>query len=108
MLCDIPAAWRTGNALKYYVLDLKEGVLHYFILSLFIIPIIYTTILLNKKNASYFSCVVYLSIVVNHLSDDNPFFFVMDRSFDTLIGIAVGLVINLISQGICDIGTACG
>ncbi|MBR4542915.1 MAG: FUSC family protein [Lachnospiraceae bacterium] len=90
------------------MLDLKEGVLHYFILSLFIIPIIYTTILLNKKNASYFSCVVYLSIVVNHLSDDNPFFFVMDRSFDTLIGIAVGLVINLISQGICDIGTACG
>ncbi len=82
--------------LKYYVLDLKEGVLHYFILSLFIIPIIYTTILLNKKNASYFSCVVYLSIVVNHLSDDNPFFFVMDRSLDTLIGIGVGLVINLI------------
>lgn len=82
--------------LKIYVLDLGYGLLHYLILSLFIIPIIYTTILLNRNNASYFSCVVYLSIVVNHLTDANPFFFVLNRSLDTMIGILLGLIINLV------------
>ncbi len=79
-----------------YVCDLGYGMLHYVVLSLIIIPIIYTTVLLQKKNASYFSCVVYLSIVVNHLADKNPLFFVFDRSLDTLIGIALGLLINII------------
>ena len=74
---------------KMYVYDPGYGLLHYVILSLIIIPIIYTTVLLQEKNASYFSCVVYLSIVVNHLSDENPLFFVFDRSLDTLIGIAL-------------------
>lgn len=82
--------------IKMYVCDLGYGMLHYVVLSLIIIPIIYTTVLLQKKNASYFSCVVYLSIVVNHLADENPLFFVFDRSLDTLIGIALGLLINII------------
>ena len=80
---------------KMYVYDPGYGFLHYMILSLIIIPIIYTTVLLQEKNASYFSCVVYLSIVVNHLTDENPLFFVFDRSLDTLIGIALGLLINI-------------
>ncbi|MBO6016167.1 MAG: FUSC family protein [Lachnospiraceae bacterium] len=82
--------------LKGYVWDVGYGLLHYLILSAFIVPIIYTTILLNRNNASYFSCVVYLSIVVNHLTDANPFFFVLDRSLDTMIGILLGLIINLV------------
>ena len=81
---------------KMYVYDPGYGFLHYMILSLIIIPIIYTTVLLQEKNASYFSCVVYLSIVINHLTDENPLFFVFDRSLDTLIGIALGLLINII------------
>lgn len=32
-----------------------------------IIAVIYVTLLLRKKDASYFSCVVFLSIVVNHI-----------------------------------------
>ena len=68
---------------------------HYLAMAMFIMPVIYTTVLIHKKNASYFSCVVYLSIVVNHLGDANPFLFVLDRSIDTLIGIAVGLFVNL-------------
>ena len=82
---------------KMYIVDLGYGLCHYLILSLFIIPVIYTTVLLHRGNTSYFSCVVYLSIVVNHLSDENPFLFVWDRSLDTLIGIGVGLMINGIS-----------
>ena len=75
---------------------LGDGFLHYTIISLTLIPIIYTTVLIRQKKASYFSCVVFLSIVVNHLMDENPYIFVLNRSLDTLIGIFVGLVLNSI------------
>lgn len=81
---------------KLYIYDFGYGLIHYIILSAFIIPVIYTTVLMHKGNASYFACVVYLSIVVNHLIDENPFVFVINRSLDTLIGIMLGLFVNSI------------
>ena len=68
---------------------------HYALISLTLIPVIYTTVILHQKKASYFSCVVFLSIVVNHLMDENPYLFVFNRTMDTLIGIFVGLALNL-------------
>jgi hydroxymethylpyrimidine pyrophosphatase-like HAD family hydrolase len=56
--------------------------------------IIYTTILIKKKQASYFSCVVFLSIVVNHVTDSNPYLFVWNRFLDTMIGIVIGVGVN--------------
>lgn len=73
----------------------ENSILHYLFISLFIIPVIYTTVLINRKNASYFSCVVYLSIVVNHLGDLNPYLFVYDRVWDTMTGILLALLLNL-------------
>lgn len=64
------------------------------LISLMIIVVLYTTVVLNKKQASYFSCVVFLSIVVNHVQDINPFLFVLNRFLDTMIGIAVGIIVN--------------
>ncbi|MDO4188311.1 MAG: HAD hydrolase family protein [Lachnospiraceae bacterium] len=64
------------------------------IVSIMIIIILYTTVLLKKPQASYFSCVVFLSIVINHVKDSNPFFFVWNRFLDTMIGIVVGIVVN--------------
>lgn len=75
---------------------LKDNFFHYLLISFFIIPVIYTTVLFNKKNASYFSCVVYLSIVVNHLGDANPYLFVFDRVCDTMIGILLALILNIV------------
>ena len=65
-----------------------------FFISAMIIVVLYTTVLLNKKQASYFSCVVFLSIVVNHLGDSNPYLFVWHRFFDTIIGIVIGVFVN--------------
>ena len=62
--------------------------------SVLTILVLYTTVLLHKKQASYFSCVVFLSIVVNHITDVNPYFFVWNRFLDTCIGIAVGIFVN--------------
>ena len=66
----------------------------YLAASVIIIPIIYTTVLINKRNASFFSCVVFLSIALTHSFDNDPFMFVLNRVLDTLIGIAVGVEVN--------------
>lgn len=80
--------------LDYYVFRGGYEYLKYLLISFLIIPVIYTTIVINKKDASYFSCVVFLSIAVNHLKDANPYIFVINRVVDTLIGIALAYCIN--------------
>ena len=58
---------------------LKSQILDSAIISLMIIVVLYTTVLIKKKQASYFSCVVFLSIVVNHVADANPYLFVWNH-----------------------------
>ncbi|WP_195988173.1 HAD hydrolase family protein [Clostridium sp. D53t1_180928_C8] len=82
--------------LEYYFLVFDNEFIRYLTISILIIPVIYTTVLINKKNSSYFSCVVFLSIVVNHLTDKNPYFFVFNRVLDTMIGIGLALIINTV------------
>lgn len=66
------------------------------VISIFIgvMLVIYSTVLIKRKQASYFSCVVFLSIVINHIGDANPYLFVWNRFLDTVIGILIGLFIN--------------
>jgi hypothetical protein len=66
-------------------------------ISFLIILILYSTVLIKKKQASYFSCVVFLSIVVNHVTDANPYLFVWNRYLDTVIGIVIGICVNTFS-----------
>lgn len=58
--------------------------------------VIYCAVLLNQSNAAYFSSVVFLSITVNHIADANPFLFVMNRVIDTLIGVGLAIILNLV------------
>lgn len=64
------------------------------IISAMVILVLYTTVLLRKQQSSYFSCVVFLSIVINHVQDIDPYRFVINRFLDTMIGIAVGILVN--------------
>lgn len=73
---------------------MTKSVLVYLFASFMIIPVIYLTVVLNKRNASFFSCVVFLSIALTHSFDDNPYIFVFNRVLDTFIGIGVGLAVN--------------
>ena len=59
-----------------------------------IIPVIYTTVVINRRNASFFSCVVFLSIELTHSFDENPYIFVLNRVVDTFIGIIIGIAVN--------------
>ena len=94
----IGAAYGLAHILiKQKILVLGDSFFHYCIIALALIPIIYTTVVIKQKKASYFSCVVFLSMVVNHLMDENPYIFVANRTLDTLIGIFVGLVLNSVS-----------
>ncbi len=72
----------------------EEGVTGAVVVPCMIVLVLYTTVLLDQKQASYFSCVVYLSIAVNHMTDADPYLFVWNRFLDTVIGIAVGVAVN--------------
>lgn len=75
----------------------KNEAVNALVISGMIVVVLYTTVLIKKKQASYFSCVVFLSIVVNHVSDDNPYLFVWNRFLDTVIGIVIGIGVNSFS-----------
>lgn len=80
--------------IEHYLFPTRYEIVRYLLISIFIIPVIYTTVICNKKNASYFSCVVFLSITIVHITDTNPYLFVFNRFLDTMIGIGLALMIN--------------
>lgn len=82
---------KTSFSLSDFWLYFIQGLLT----SASIIYILYVTVVIKKKQASYFSCVVFLSIVVIHAGDANPYFFTFNRFFDTMIGIVIGVAVNL-------------
>lgn len=93
----IGAIYGLGYLLVYPFLN--KGVVLEFLVEIIcifvcIILVLYTTVLLRQNKASYFSCVVFLSIVINHIGDANPYIFVLNRFLDTMIGIAIGIVVN--------------
>lgn len=76
------------------VLQIGTPVLVYLLAALAVIPVIYITVVLDKRNAAFFSCVVFLSIALTHSFDDDLYIFVFNRVPDTFIGIGVGLGVN--------------
>ena len=80
--------------LIYLLINVDKTFVGQIIISLMIIVVLYTTVLFKQPKASYFSCVVFLSIVVNHVGDLNPYMFVWNRFLDTMIGILVGIFVN--------------
>ena len=75
-------------------LKINGTALYYIIVSLFTGVVIYSTVVLGVKDTAYFSAVVFLSIVINHIGDENPYVFVLNRVVDTLIGIALAMLVN--------------
>ncbi len=77
-------------------LGINYGSLLYIaIISLMAMPIININLLLKTPFSAGFSCVVYYSVVIGHFEDLKVLSFVQSRITDTLIGIAVALLINL-------------
>lgn len=70
--------------------ELLQGLL----IAVFVIPVIYVTVLFNRQDTAFFSCSVFLSIVVGHGMDSDPYLYVLDRILDTMIGVALGVALN--------------
>lgn len=79
--------------IQAYVLG-SHQVLYYIFISLMIIVVIYTTLLFKKPAASYFSCVVFLSVTVVSRGGISPLIYVANRVIDTLVGIFVSIAVN--------------
>ncbi len=77
-----------------YTISSTDSLLYYFIISVAIIPLMYITILMRKRAATYITTVVFLSITVSHRSDLVPLVFGLSRIIETLIGILVSVVVN--------------
>lgn len=70
--------------------------LYYIIASLFVIPVMFTSLLVRKPSIAAFSCVVLFSVTIAHSLDESPLLFALGRVFDTTIGIVAATVIDLI------------
>ena len=90
----IGAVYGLAFLLLFRLIGVTEPMIVYISASAVIIPVIYTTVVLNKRNASFFSCVVFLSIALTQSFDSNPYFFVLNRVTDTFIGIIIGVAVN--------------
>lgn len=68
--------------------------LQYLVISLTIIPVLYTTVVLKKPGASALAGVVLLSITLTHDSS-SPIMNATNRSVETIVGILVSLAVNM-------------
>lgn len=76
------------------LVGMQESLPSYILASLMVIPLIYSTVVMNKREATFFSCSVFLSIALTHSFDEDPTLFVFNRILDTFIGIGVGVIVN--------------
>lgn len=67
---------------------------YYLILSLILIPIIYSNIYLKVQKSIFMSCVVFMIITVSEGRDASIINFAFNRVLDTIIGIGVSLAVN--------------
>ena len=93
----VGAAWGLLTlliALHIRETTIPDELLHYLVVGLITALVIYSTVLLNIRDMAYFSCVVFLSITMNHIGDINPYLFVFHRTLDTIIGVLVAELVN--------------
>lgn len=96
----IGAAWGLFQLL-FEIELIRNGMLderlHYVIVPLMLIPLLYSTTLFKVQETAYFSSIVFLSITISPFAPDyNPYLFAFNRLLDTVIGVVVASVVNRI------------
>lgn len=61
--------------------------------------VLYILSAMGKATACYIGCVVFLCITVSHGGEASPYWFAVNRMLDTIIGIGVSMLINLLPIG---------
>lgn len=75
------------------IATMSERLMHGVVISVMVILVVYTTVVIKQRDTAYFANVVYLSIVINHITD-SPYLFAWNRFLDTMIGILIALLVN--------------
>ena len=93
----VGAFW--GAAILFFELlpeagDYKTIVSFYILLGIFTGLVIYSTVILGISQYALFAAVVFLGIAVYHAEDANPFIHVFYRTFETIVGVGIGILVN--------------
>lgn len=72
-----------------------ESALFYCSVSLMLLPVICTTLYIRKPTTTGLSCIVFIAISLSEFHDMNPLFSALWRTFDTLVGIAIIVLIEI-------------
>lgn len=67
---------------------------YYLLVGLFAGVVLYSTVVCNLRDVSYFSTVVFLTVTINHIADESAWLYCFHRTLDTMIGIAIGELVN--------------
>ncbi len=83
-----------------YLLDVV-GLLYielarYAVLALMLIPIIEFCLLVKRPGCAAMACIVFLCVTVNHSMGDTPVIYSIQRLFETLVGVAVACVVDVL------------
>ncbi len=73
-----------------------SGIVYYIIISLMIIPVIYSTIYINTPDSVSIATIVFFIVTVSmsDAGDVEPLLYVINRLINTLIGIVVSVAVN--------------
>lgn len=80
--------------IEFNFLKNSSQLVFYCLVSIGILLVLYTTVLLKNTAASFFTCVVFLSITIITRGDTGTFEFVFYRVLDTIIGIGIAFFIT--------------
>lgn len=78
---------------EYYIYVVDNQILRYFLISIFLIPVIYICVYTKRPGSVATGCVVYLAIVITNVGE-LPYVSAWNRFLDTTIGIVVAILIN--------------
>ncbi|MCR4611115.1 MAG: FUSC family protein [Lachnospiraceae bacterium] len=78
-----------------YPILVKHELLEYFLISVGILVVIYSTVAIRLSDTAGLAAITFLCIVIGLDSGDSPLITTLLRLFDTLIGIVVALFVNL-------------
>lgn len=83
-----------------YLLDaaglLNIELARYAVLSLMLIPIIEFCLLVKRPACAAMACIVFLCVTVNHSIGDTPAIYSIQRLFETLVGVALACVVDVL------------
>ena len=75
----------------------SHEILIYLLMSIGVLIVIYSTVAIKLRDAAGLAAITFLCIAIGYDSEETPLITTLSRLFDTIIGIVVALLVNVIS-----------